>query len=356
MRHPTLSVLVVFGLLASCAEGDISGPGDFSGDKWNADAVAALPLTGDPLLDALQEGYVALARAELEEFDWADGAEFNARAAQASTGEAPKPFDPKSRVPDGPEAEALGEAVLELTGYLQKDGARKRAGRQIGEAQVLFDCWVQESQEGHQSEDIERCRTSFQEMMILVRALAQLPGDLAVVLPEKEGEIGGIQLEQAGRQVTLDRAFAAAGTGEKFGDVPVEEGEIRDAFAGALAAQPKPPVKFTLNFDFNSTRISDEAFDLIAQSAEEALSRAAAEVIVTGFTDAPGSPGANLALSRSRAQAVRREVLRELGEHEAGGRDTKKVSVTARAKGERNLVVESADRQIENRRVEILVR
>ena len=355
MRTATLTALAIAGLLAGCGS-DFSSPGDFTGNKWDVDAVAALPLTGDPLADALQEGYVELARGELAEFDWADGADFAAKARQASTGQLPPPYDPTKRVRTGPEAEALAEASAELAAYLVNVGARLRAGRQIGEAQVLFDCWVQESQEGHQSADIEKCRNDYLAMIELVRALGALPENMAVVLPEKEGEIGGIELAQGNKSVALDTAFAAAGTGEQFGDVPVEEGEIRDAFAGALAAQPKPPVKFTLNFDFASTKISDEAYDLIAQAAEEALSRAAAEIIVTGFTDAPGSPGANQALSRRRAAIVRREVERELGAHETGGRDASKVSVTARARGERDPVVDSARREEQNRRVEILVR
>ena len=356
MRLRAATIFVLSGLLVGCAESDISSPGDFSGNKWDIDAVAALPLSGDPMLDAMQEGYVQLARVELDEFDWADGADFAAKARVASTGQAPAPYDPIKRVKDGPEAEPLAEAAVELGAYLVNTGAKLRAGRQIGEAQVLYDCWVQESQEGHQSEDIDKCRNGYLAMIELVRTLGALPDNMAVVLPEKDGEIGGIELAQGNKTVALDQAFAAAGTGEKLGDVPVEEGEIRDAFAGALAAQPKPPVKFTVNFDFNSTRISDEGYDLIAQSAEEALSRAAAEIIVTGFTDAPGAPGANLALSRTRAAIVRREVLRELGAHEAGGQNTSKVSVTARAKGERNLVVDSAKREVQNRRVEILVR
>jgi outer membrane protein OmpA-like peptidoglycan-associated protein len=179
---------------------------------------------------------------------------------------------------------------------------------------------------------------------------------MAVVLPEESGgDPGGIELSQGDKTVALDRPFAAAGTGEKLGDVPVEEGEIREAFADALAAQPKPPVEFTFTFDFNSTRISDEGYLLIAQAAEEALSRAAAEVIVTGYADAPGTGGANLALSRSRAVVVRREVLRELGVRERAP-ESKNVSMSVTAKGERDLAVETAGLKRENRRVVILVR
>lgn len=344
--------LSLVGGLAGCEVSDLSAPGDFSGAKWDIDAVAALPVQTDPYLSGLQEGYLKLARAEFEEFDWADGAEFIARARTAADGQGLAPFDPESRVTDGPEVDGLTAAFMELNGFIASKGAMLRAGRQIADAQVAYDCWLQEAQEGHQSADIEACREQYQLLILLARDLGALPDDMAVVLPEEGGEIGGIEISQNGRTVALDTAFAAAGTGETLGGVAVEEGEIREAFAGALGAQPPPPVEFVLTFDFNSSRINDEGYDLIAQSAEEALSRAAAEVIVTGFADAPGDARANLALSRYRAARVREEVLRELGNREK----KTPVSVTTGARGERDLLVSTTGEERRNRRVVILVR
>ena len=92
------------------------------------------------------------------------------------------------------------------------------------------------------------CRERFEALMELIRDLAELPGDLAVVLPE-EGEIGGIELSQRGKTVRLDRPWAAEATGAELGDVPVAESEIREAFGAALAAQPKPPATYEIYFD-----------------------------------------------------------------------------------------------------------
>lgn len=339
--------------LSACEPFQLSAPDGLSDQKWDTDAVAAAPLQADPYLSALQEGYVRLARAELAEFDWVDGAEFTARAQTAADGSAVPPFKIAERVTDGPELEGLTEAEAELNGFLASPGAMLRAGRQIGEAQVHFDCWVQEAQEGHQSADIDACREAYTLMMVLVRDLGALPENMAVVLPKKGGEVGGIELSQDGNTVTLDKAYAAAGTGKKLGDVPVEEGEIRDAFAGALSAQPKPPVKFTVLFAFGSTRIDDEGYDVIARAAEEAFSRAAAEFVVTGFTDRIGPAAQNKQLSRLRAAAVRREILREIG---AKPGDTGKMSLTASGKGETPLADPENPAGAPNRRVEILVR
>ena len=314
--------------------------------------MAALPASENPYLSALQNGYAALAQTERDEFDWVDAALFAKRARDAAGGQAPLPLDPEAFNIDGETTALLQEARGELLGFLASEGAMLRAGRQIGDAQVQFDCWVQEAEEGHQTSDIDECREGYALLIVLVRDLGALPADIAVVLPE-DGEIGGIELEQNGKRVTLDQAFAAAGTGKKLGDVPVTEGEIREAFAGALSARPKPPVAFTVTFAFNSTKIDEKAFLTIAKAAEEAISRPVAEVIVTGYADAPGSTGENQVLSRLRAERVRREVLRELGLQPA---DARRAGVTARARGERELAVETSAPDELNRRVVILVR
>lgn len=295
-----------------------------------------------------RRGYLALAREELAEFDWLDGAAFTRKSRLAASGTKVEPDNPDAASVGDEDAEALAKGFAQIMNFRASEGSMLRAGQQIGEAQVLYDCWLQEAEEGHQTAEIEDCREKFQLMIILVRDLAGLPKNMAVVLPE-DGEIGGIEVRQGDRTIDLDRAFAAAGTGKTIGDVPVTEQEIREAFADALAAQPPPPVEFVLTFAFNDTEISDQAFEAILTAAEEARSRAAAEVIVTGYADAPGETGANLAVSRARAEAVRKAVFFEL-------RDAEKVIISVDAKGERDLLIATPNPQLENRRVVILVR
>lgn len=343
-------VLLIAGLVLTACTATERREGVLTGDAWDVDAAASLPVPEDPYLAALREGYLKLAAAELEDYDWASAAEYRARAIRAAGGEAVQPVDPAAlRIPENAR-EGLDAASAEIRGFIASEGAMLRAARQIGEAQVQFDCWVEQAQEGHQEDDIAACRETYELLIVLVRDLAQLPDNMAVVLPEDgEGAPGGIELAQGGKTITLDRPFAAAGVGEAFGDLPVTEGEIRDAFAGALAAQPKPPREFVITFDFNSTSISDEAFEAILDAAEEARSRAAAEVIVTGFADAVGDTSDNLAVSRMRAEVVADAIYNEL-------RDEEKVTFMTGAKGERDLAVNKPGREEANRRVIILVR
>ena len=344
---PTLAAALV---LAACtASPDKGGVPDWlTGDKWDVDRIAALPVNEDPYLSGLQEGYVKFAKVELAEFDWDDGALFLKKADLAAQGKPSKPEDPAETSFSEEAGDGLDKGFAQLAAYLGSEGAMLRAPRQIGDAQVFFDCWLREAREGHQPDDIAACRDQFELMVQLIRDLADLPKNMAVILPE-DGEIGGIELSQAGKTVTLDQPFAAAGVGKKLGDVPVVESEIREAFADALAAQPKPPVEFVLTFGFNDTKISDQAFEQVLAAAAEARSRAAAEVIVTGFSDALGDAATNLAISRSRAERVRKAVFFEL-------RDAEKVTITAEAKGEKDLAVDARGEEAQNRRVVILVR
>lgn len=337
------------GLLGACSPAGVSRSGFLTGEAWDIETVAALPAAKDPYFAALQEGYVTLARKELDAFDWNDGAFFTALAKDAAAGTYIGPNDPSTRSVDGEEAQALDKAFKVMTAYSRNPGGLLRAGRQIGEAQVQFDCWVEEAEEGADPQAVESCRETYALLIQLVRDLAGLPKDMAVVLPKDSGEVGGIVLSQKGKEVLLDKAYAAAGTGEKLGDVPVLEAEIKEAFAGALAAQPKPPVLFELTFGFNKTRVSDQGFEQILAIVAEVRSRDAAEVLVTGYADAPGDSQINLALSRSRAANVQDAIDKEL-------RDGESPAYSIGAKGEKDLAIDTRTQEQGNRRVLVLVR
>lgn len=314
-----------------------------SGAAWDVGAVAALPFAEEPYARALQEGYLQLARTELADYDWAAGATFAGRARAAAGGTSPLPRS-------APDIVGMDEAVAPLLGYIAAPGARLRAGRQIGEAQVSWDCWVDEARELPTQDPAKTtaCRERFEALMQLIRDLAELPGDMAVVLPQ-DGEIGGIELRRQDTAVTLDRPWAAAATGGELGDLPVAESEIREAFGDALAARPKPPAEYEIYFDFDATGIADPAFEAILRIAEDVRSRDAAEVVVTGHADSPGSGAANQALSRRRAEAVRQSVLNELRREESP-----LFTIAARGAGDPAIETPAVERR--NRRVVVLVR
>ncbi|MEO1494068.1 MAG: OmpA family protein [Pseudomonadota bacterium] len=351
-----------------------------TGEQWSLERVEALPPNADPYFAALQEGYVRLAKDELAEFDWDDGAKFlaKARAAAMTAVELPPasvtnelvrdallararsdaaraatpPTAPAETGVGEPFAADLDAAAKELSAYVQSEGPMLRAARQIGEVQIHYECWLHEASEGDgtadQAAEIDLCKESYMLMIVLIRDLANLPEDMVVVLPE-DGDIGGVELKQGATTLTLEKAFAAAGTGEKLGDVAATEREIQEAFAAALASRPPPPKLFEVFFDIGRTRITDDGFEQILLAVEDVKSRAAAEVLVTGFADAPGDGSYNLALSRTRAARVREAIFKELREGEVP-------PFSVEAKGEKELAIETPKSERANRRVLILVR
>lgn len=344
------AVPVVLALsLGACAGQDASVPDWADGSAWDVERAAKLEVNADPYLGALQTGYLALAKQELAQFDWVDGARYLDKSVAAANGIAVPPLEASERGINRPEDDPLTQGVARLKAYIASEGPMLRAARQIGEAQVHYDCWVEQLEEGHQTDEIQNCRDLFEGTLQLVIDLAELPDNMAVVLP-KNGEVGGIELaHQNGNSVTLDQAFAAAGVGDDVGDLPVEEGEIRDAFAAALGAAPPPPAIFEVYFDFNSTRISEAADDQIWKASREAQSRSGAEVLISGHADSVGDAAANAAISNARAAKVAAALEQDLPPGHT-------IEVSLKAVGTKKPAVETRRQEEKNRRVVILVR
>jgi OmpA-OmpF porin, OOP family len=340
-------------LAAIAAAAALAGCGQLRAvrDRWDAGSVAALPANPDPQAAVLRADLLDLARSELGQADWRDGATFLALARRAAGGDLPPPTAPAERDVDADAAPELLEAYAELAGLLGTPGARLRAPAELGSLQAAYECWLEQAEEGHQALDIAACRDRYRSLAAVVREKAALPGDLAVVLPGEHGAAGGLVASAGGREVPLAAPFAAVALGAAGPSaVPVDEGEVRTAFAGALAARPIPPRTFVLLFGEGSAVLRPEALAVVEAVAADVARRAAAEVVVEGHADRVGSPAANERLARRRARAVAEAVRRRA----AGGR----VTVAVAAEGERRPAVETADGLAEplNRRVTVLIR
>jgi outer membrane protein OmpA-like peptidoglycan-associated protein len=194
-------------------------------------------------------------------------------------------------------------------------------------------------------------------VVVLAAGCAKPRNDLVVVLPEEGGKVGAVVVtDNKKRETTLDKAYASARTdspglfdrspGMKAG--PSNAEEVKQAFGGALAAQPARPVSLLLYFTEGST-LSDESKAVVDRMFAEIAKRPAAEITVIGHTDTVGNDAFNDKLSLERAQSVR-EILIGMGVPAA--------NVTAVGRGKREPLVPTGDNVNEprNRRVELSVR
>jgi len=174
--------------------------------------------------------------------------------------------------------------------------------------------------------------------------------DMVVVLPDQDGRVGTVVINEGERETVLNSAYTSARTGEKgkLETAPSNADEVGKIFGAALAVQPARPVSLTLYFTEGST-LSADSKTVVDQMFAEIARRPAAEITVIGHTDTVANDAYNDKLSLERAQSVR-EILIGMG--------VPAQNITAAGRGKRELLVPTADNVFEpkNRRVEISVR
>ncbi len=176
------------------------------------------------------------------------------------------------------------------------------------------------------------------------------PKESVVLLPSPSGQETALTVTQGSRQVLLAQPYAGARVGRGAVEAyPSNPQEVQARYGSALAAQPLPPVQFTLFFIEAKDEFTEESKKVIDGVFTEIARRPIPDVIVIGHTDSVGSDAANDVLSRQRAEVVRAAFI-------ARGLSADKVVTIGR--GKRDLAVPTGDGVAEprNRRVEILVR
>jgi OOP family OmpA-OmpF porin len=179
-------------------------------------------------------------------------------------------------------------------------GARDKWPSPAANAQVMFDCWMEEQEENIQPKDIARCRAGF------FAAMAQ-----------------------------IDKAMMAKPAAKKP--------EKKMAKPMPMAALPGP---FIVYFGFDSSAIDRKNAAVVRDAAAAAKKGKAKEVVLQGHADRSGSSAYNTGLSQRRVDAVAAAL----------GRAGVKSGMIGKARfGEQQPTVSTPDgkREGRNRRVEI---
>jgi len=175
--------------------------------------------------------------------------------------------------------------------------------------------------------------------------------DLVVLLPDKDGKVGTVVVQNQKGSAVLNTAYATARTAPDGG---VERGlasqsEIKDVFGGAIAAQPPRPMSFTLYFESGSDEFTEQSKQELKRLLAEMARRQASDIIVIGHTDLVGPDPSNDALSLQRAGRVKSILV---------GMGVPAERILTAGRGRREPLIPTANGVVEprNRRVEISVR
>jgi len=240
----------------------------------------------------LYHGYIGLAEAEYAEGDYYDSDVFAIRATNVASDAAIGPEAIEERNLPGDHVAELSEARAKLVAALDAGAAEANPAR-AAEAQVYFDCWMQEQEENWQPEDIARCRDNF---------YAALDG-----------------IEPA----------------------PVAEAPV--------VSKPKPQsVRFVVYFETDKYNIDNEDQAVIAEAKAAAEKLGSPIVKISGNTDTVGSVDYNQKLSEMRAQAVAKVL-------EAGNTPVRAMVTEANGELKPALVTADETEEQRNRRVEIIL-
>ena len=234
MKLQVLGAVAALGLLAGCVS--------------NIEEVGKAKGTGSAFTQALTEEYKSFVAEEHDEYDWAAADYFARKGLTAASGTAVPPEDPATY--------DLGDAAGEIAAARQRlitdldNGGRDAKPAVAAKAQVKFDCWVHEQDEGWQKDEIAACKND------LMAALDELEKKEAVAQP------------------------------------------------GTMA-----PGNYTVYFDFDKAVINAAGQQVINQVLADAKMHPPSSVSVTGHTDTVGPADYNMALGLRRADAVRTALI-----------------------------------------------
>ncbi len=210
--------------------------------------------TGSEFSKSLYDGYLGLSEGEYAEYDFADSDVFAQKASLAGTGAEVMPDEISDRDLPEDRVGVLSSSRARLMSAMAA-GAAAKSPQSAAEAQVMFDCWMQEQEENRQPEDIDACQAAFSSAMTKVEADLEEPKAVAAVTPEPK---------------------------------PVAKPEDKS---------------WVIYFGFDSADLSAEDAEKIKEIVTYAKENDA-KVSLTGHTDRVGSDDYNNLLSVERASAV----------------------------------------------------
>ena len=145
-----------------------------------------------------------------------------------------------------------------------------------------------------------------------------------MVLPNEDGTVGAITVNDGKNTTTLDRPLAAEEmrNGQEAG-AKVEQNEVSQLFAAAFAARPVLPRHFRFFFELGSNRLTAESAARYCTLYDDLKRRQVYEVEIVGHTDTLGRETYDQDLSLKRAETIRDALVND-------GFDARAISIAGR--------------------------
>lgn len=274
----------------------------------NVEQIRTLAPTGTDFNSGLVREYKQLTIFEADEmYDWIDAENHATKGVMAANGKTPMPSDPAEwAIEDPAKLQELERARAGMMAVFDK-GARTIAPLEAAHAQAKYDCWVEQQEEGHQPDDIAACKQEFESAMAGLHTAMEPPKKVEVT-PKKDAEMTVVTVVEEVARETIYFPFDKS-------SIDATERAKLDLFVKDMKAiQP------------------------------------VVTLYIVGHTDTSGPASYNLALSSSRANAVRTELTRQgmnLGDYQ---------ELQVEPEGETDLAVATGDgvRERLNRRVVVV--
>ncbi len=189
-------------------------------------------------------------------------------------------------------------------------------------------------------------------LLVLLLSGCGKPRNVVQLMPDPDGHVGQVMVTTQAGSAQLTQAGCAVRVADaKSMPTPPEdltEAESEALFGVAKRALPEKPVRFILYFESETTRLTPESQALLPKVLATAKERSSRDIAIVGHASAAGDANYNIDISRRRAEAVRKLVVK-------AGLPPEGIEVASH--GSANpLVVSSNPHEPKNRRVEITVR
>lgn len=236
--------------------------------------------------------YQDYAENELKVYDWWSSKYFADKGLLAAYGKNVEPEQPDNWDIDESQLRTLRAAREVLMASLTPE-LKHQHPREAAQAVMFYDCWVENQEEGWETEAIETCRDEFYNA------------------------VGVLETREAGEAV-------------------------------APQAQPIEATSSILYFPFDDDSLSDLALEALNQLIDYVKTSGDATVVLNGHADRAGRDDYNLTLSERRTRFVLDKLL-------AAGVDAGRISYFAFGETDPKVPTDDGVKEPANRRVEIFI-